>query len=152
MLLFSDPAEQALYANTSQDELIRTFESELHEPINLTVGAPDTHGFRHILSRHTSNYFHEYANKSQNRFGEDITGNDLIWGINDFFQNCIRSELFNTRNEEKMVYVGYANLKGVPTRSLLVVDTQTRNIRTFYPFTEEMDLLLQQRRQRVWFD
>lgn len=152
MLLFIDPAEEALYANTPQDELIRTFESELHEPINLRVGAPDTHGFRHILSRHTSNYFHEYANKSRNRFDEELTGNDIIWGIEDFFQDCIRSELFNTRNEEKMVYVGYANLRGVPTRSLLVVDTQTRNIRTFYPFTEEMDMLLQQRRQRVWFD
>jgi len=134
---FQDKAEYVLNANIPNEELIDSFYNETYKPIYLPVGIQEDYGFRHILARHTVNYFINFKNKSQNSlFPDDIKGNDLIDGIIEFYEHCVDVPLYNRQRKRKIVYIGYTKIKGERIKCLLIVRQKNRQIISFYPFRE----------------
>ena len=135
---FSDRADHVLNANVLEEESIEVFKNETYGQIQLLAGTEKDFGFRHILARHTKNYFVNYDNKNENSFFDDeVSGTDLIYGIKQFYENCIDVELYNTRSHRNIAYLGYTELDGKRIKCLLAVRKETMEIVTFYPFDEE---------------
>jgi hypothetical protein len=136
-LLVYDPAEKVLNANLPNDEILYSFESNHYDKIYLYAGTEEKYGFRHILARHTENYFINFENKNNaTMFDNNITGDDLILGIKDFYNHCVDVPPYNNRPDRNIVYIGFANIKDKDIKCLLVVRAKDNSIVTFYPLTE----------------
>lgn len=135
---FEDKAEYVLNANIPNEELIDSFYNETYEPIYLPVGIQEDYGFRHILARHTVNYFVNFANKNKNSlFPDEIKGADLIDGIIEFYEHCVDVPRYNRGVTRNMVYIGFTEIKGERIKCLLIVREANRQIVSFYPFKED---------------
>lgn len=130
-----DPGEKMLSANVSENELIYTFDNEIYGKIYLYAGTETNVGLRHILARHTRNYFTNYEDKNLiTLFDDEITGGDIILIIRDFYNHCIDVEIYNRNPEKNTAYVGFAKINDKRIKCLLVVRREDKKIVTFYPF------------------
>ena len=135
---FEDKAEYVLNANISADELIDSFYNETYAPIYLPVGIQEDYGFRHILARHSVNYFVNFPNKNTNSlFPDEINGNDLINSIIEFYEHSVDVRLYNRQKRRSIVYIGYTRIKDERVKCLLIVRQNNRQIVSFYPFSEK---------------
>lgn len=75
--LFNNKAEKVLNANLAEKTEILIYENETFGKAILYAGTEPEYGLRHILARHTKNYFVNYQNKNQNTlFDEKMTAKD----------------------------------------------------------------------------
>ena len=135
--------EYVLYANTPDSVLLHTFEHPVYGKATLHVGNEADTGLRHILARHTTGYFINYNRKNpKTLFDDQLYGLDILKGLEDFFKHSIKVDVYNRKRRENTTYIGFADMKGVATRCLMAVETQTGKIITFYPLNgiEEKDL------------
>lgn len=138
--LITDPAEIALHANTSQSDTVEKFESEIYGKIHLLVGKEETFGFRHILARHTTQYFVDFENKNgASMFDSDLEAEDILIGIKHFLEHCVEVQAYNSSNERNIAYVGFAKFNDEYVKCLLIVREEDKGIVTFYPFTRERE-------------
>lgn len=136
----SDRAKRVLNANVSKSDTIEVFDNQTYGKIYLLAGLEKTYGFRHILARHTEQYFINYDNKNTNTLFENtVTGTDLIYGLKDFYEHCIDIEVYNLNPNERETYIGYAKIKNKPVKCFLVVQKENREIITFYPLVEKRE-------------
>ncbi len=137
MLIIDNPTTAVLNANLHRDEDVYTFDSDIYGQIQLDAGTEPTYGFRHILARHTSKYFINFEDKnSATLFEDDVTGNDLILGMKEFYKHCVAVEAYNRRSDRNTAYVGFTTLNGNWEKCLLIVRKENNQIVTFYPFRE----------------
>ncbi len=147
-----DLYERLKDANTSEHEIIKTYNSPLGK-FRLKAGNKEHYGLRHILARHTRNYFPDY-NKAQTLFDDHITP-DLIVGSLDYFVNyCVEVYLQkkDPYDESRGVCLGYIIHKGHLIRCLLVYRKSDKSIITFYPLTKENELEMLESRSRRYQD
>lgn len=131
---FSDRADIVLNANVVIDENIETFKNETYGDIQLVAGSEPDFGFRHILARHTKNYFVNFNNKNNNSmFDDEVSGTDLIYGIRDFYEDCVDIESYNRNARRNIAYVGFTEIDGDRLKCLLIVRRENKQIVTFYP-------------------
>jgi len=105
--------------------------------ISLLAGKKESFGFRHILARHTKRYFVDYNDKNNSTlFADDVTGRDIIRGIESFYENCVDVPAYNREPRNNAVYVGYSDINGTNIKCLLIIKTTTHQIVSFYPFKE----------------
>ncbi len=138
-IYIDNPADYVLNANVPADEIVYTFDSEIHGKLNLPAGIEEKYGLRHILARHTENYFINFDNKNNaTMFDDDISGRELIYGLEKFYENCVDVVKYNNRLERNTVYIGYTKFKETKDfqKCLLVVRTETNEVVTFYPIDE----------------
>jgi len=135
--VFSDRADVVLNANVPEVEPIETFKNETHGQIQLLSGKEETSGFRHILARHTKKYFVNFTNKNEKTlFADDVSGTDLIYGIKEFYENCVDIGIYNRSADRNLVFVGFVELNGKNVKCILIVRQENKQIVTFYPFNE----------------
>ncbi len=133
--LIYDDAKSVLNANIPEQEDITSFESEVYGTIYLSAGTEPKYGFRHILARHTSQYFINYDDKNGATFFDDeLTGSDVILGIKEFYKHCVAVEAYNRKPERNITYVGYTTLNNDKVKCLLIVKKDSKEVVTFYPF------------------
>ncbi len=133
--LIYDEAQSVLNANIPALEDITFFENDIYGTIYLSAGTEPTYGFRHILARHTSEYFINYEDKNTaTYFDSEVTGTDLIHGIKEFYKHCVEVEAYNRKPERNITFVGYTTLNKEKVKCLLIIRKQTKQIITFYPF------------------
>ncbi len=138
-IYWKDPAEHVLNANVPADEIVYSFDSKIHGKIYLQAGIEENYGLRHILARHTQNYFINFKNKNNaTMFDSNISGRELIYGLEKFYQNCVDVVKYNNKIERNSVYIGYTRFRkdGDYVKCLLVVRTESNEIVTFYPIDE----------------
>jgi hypothetical protein len=139
--VLKDPAEKILNANVPERDTIETFYTQAYGTIILFAGLEDDYGFRHILARHTDNYFINYDNKNNNTlFPRYVSGKDIILGIKEFYDNCVDVEAYNRRFDKNEVYLGYTTIQDKRIKCLLVVRKENNEIITFYPFKRRREL------------
>jgi hypothetical protein len=147
--LFSDPAQAVLNANLPEEDTIYRFQSPNYEEIVLTAGTEKDYGFRHILARHTEDYFINFDDKNNaTMFDKDVSGKDLVIGIEEFYKHCVEVSEYNTNPNENTSYVGFTEIDDKLVKCLLIIKTTNKQIVTFYPFVEEEI----NRRKRIHFD
>lgn len=135
--------EYVMYANNPDTVLLHTFKHPVYGNAKLYAGTEDNTGLRHILAVHTEKYFINYSAKNeQTLFADDVEGVDILKGLENFFKHCIKVDVYNRKRNENTTYIGFAEIRGVPTRCLLAVETRTGKILTFYPLNDiqESDL------------
>ena len=138
--LISDPAKSVLNANFPEQDTVYTFQSEVYGKINLFAGTEEKYGFRHILARHTTQYFINYDDKNENTFFDnEVTGGDIIIGIKEFYKHCVDVEPYNNHIDRNIAYVGYTKINGENVKCLLIVRKENKSIVTFYPFKEKRE-------------
>ncbi len=138
--IFKEQAKRVLNANIPDKEVIKTFENDAHGKAVLVVGNEDKYGLRHILAKHTKKYFVNFEDKKEvTLFDDDVTGTDIIYGIKDFYKNCIDVDKYNENPDENIVYVGLAKIKGTQVKCLLVVNKDNKQIVNFYPFNKKAE-------------
>jgi len=136
----SDRAKVVLNANISKSDTIKVFDNQTYGKIYLMAGLEKTYGFRHILARHTEQYFINYDNKNTNTLFENtVSGTDLIYGLKDFYEHCIDIEVYNLKPNERDTYIGYANIQDRRVKCILVVRKADHEIITFYPLVEKRE-------------
>jgi len=93
-----DIADYVSNLNISDNELIHKFNSNSSKIINLYV-----YGFRHILQRHSGDYFIDYNNKAT-LFPAKTTGNQIVDGIQKIILNgdTVKSNNSNIVIEERI--------------------------------------------------
>ncbi len=134
-----DPAEYVLNANVSHEEIIDTFYNPVYKHIDLEVGIAKKYGLRHILARHTQQYFTEFANKNeQSMFQYDINGHELIDAIRQFYKHCVDIPIYST-SDSNQVFVGFTKINEIPIKCLLIVKKTTHSIVTFYPLQKSWE-------------
>ncbi len=147
--LFNDPAELVLNANVPQEDTIYRFKSPNYEEIVLTAGTEKGYGFRHILARHTEDYFVNFDNKNNvTLFEKGVKGKDIVLGIDEFYKHCVEVFEYNTNPDENTSYVGFTEIDSKPVKCLLIIKTANKQVVTFYPFVEEEV----NRRRRIHLD
>lgn len=136
--ILEDQAEYVLNANIPDNEIIDTFYNETYDPIYMPVGIEETYGFRHILARHSINYFVNFSNKNEiSLFPDKITGSDLINSLIGFYEHCVDVPLYNRQRARNIVYIGFAKIKDERLKCLLIVRQENRQVVSFYPFDEK---------------
>jgi len=135
--LINNPAEKVLNANLPQSDTIYDFQSEIYGELYLLAGTEEDFGLRHILARHTKNYFINYKDKNDaTQFAENVSGKDILLGIEDFYEHCVDVSDYNSHPDRNIAYVGYADIDGDNIKCLLIVRREENTIVTFYPFVE----------------
>ena len=141
-----DPGKYVLNENVPNDELIEKFHSDLlDEDFYLYAGSEEKYGLRHILARHTNNYFINFENKDYNDlFPPKTNGFDIIYGIKSFLNNCIedKEEEFILHNKKNRVFLGIAPMDEKEILSVLVVREYDNSIITFYPLNKSKEQIL----------
>ena len=136
-LIIKNPTNAVLNANFPKDKDIYTFESDVYGTIHLDAGTEPTYGLRHILARHTKQFFINYEDKNNSTmFSEEVSGNEIILGIKDFYEHCVEVDAYNHRLDKNIAYVGFTTLNNEKVKCLLIVRRNTKQIITFYPFNE----------------
>ncbi len=138
--IFVDPADMVLNANLPDTTTIAVFESDVYPTIYLKAGRDESWGFRHILARHTTQYFINFDNKNYTTmFDNDVTGSELINAIEDFYKHCVDVNVpdYNRRLGRNNVYLGWTEINDEKVKCLLVVNRDEETITTFYPFIEK---------------
>ncbi|MGB0525887.1 MAG: hypothetical protein ACPGJS_23105 [Flammeovirgaceae bacterium] len=151
---FSDRADHVLNANVPETEVIATFKNDNYGEITLLAGNEPKYGFRHILARHTKKYFVNYNDKNEHSlFSDEVSGTDLIYGIKDFYENCVDIDIYNRREGVNHVFVGFTELDGKRIKCLLAVRQDNMQIVTFYPFNKKTESdLIDDERKRYHYD
>jgi hypothetical protein len=154
--LIHNPAEDVLNSNVPERDSITSYNNEVYGAIKLFAGTDSLYGLRHILARHTSKYFINFKNKNKETlFADDVTGKDIMLGIDEFYKNCIVIGPYNRSPERNISYVGFTEINNKRLKCLLVVRKLTNEIVTFYSINEvsEEDILADVREQlRPRFD
>lgn len=151
--VLNSPAEFVLNANVPEQDTIETFESDIYGKIYLLAGTEANYGYRHILARHTSEYFVNFDNKNgATLFDDEVGGNDILLGIKSFYNHCVDVEAYNRRTDRNITYVGYTELNKKKIKCLLVVRKKDKGIVTFYPFNEMSAEELIRPKQRFHYD
>lgn len=136
--LIRDPAKIVLNSNYPENKVIFTFDNETYGKISLYAGYQPDFGFRHILARHTEEYFINFEDKNNaTMFADESTGRDIIRAIDKFYKNCVEVENYNTHPDRNIAYVGFTGINDERTLCLLVVRKADSSIVTFYPLTEK---------------
>ncbi|MCF6366631.1 MAG: hypothetical protein L3J35_10565 [Bacteroidales bacterium] len=153
-LIIQNPAKAVLNANLPKEEDIYTFDNDVYGTIYLDAGTEPTYGLRHILARHTKQFFINYEDKNNSTmFSEDLSGNEIILGIKEFYEHCIDVDAYNRSINRNIAYVGFTVLNNEKVKCLLIVRKNTKQIITFYPFNEirEQEVLeeIEDERQRI---
>ena len=148
--ILTDQAEYVLNANIPDDEILDTFYNKTYDPIYLSVGNEPQYGFRHILARHTTQYFVNFDNKNDaSFFPKNIDGGDLIDAMEEFFKNCVDVPLYNRQRRNRQdnrainrnrVFIGFTEINEQRIKCLLITRRENNQIVTFYPFEESEDV------------
>ncbi len=135
-----DIYEQLQDANTPESEEIESYNSILGV-FTLKAGNKQHYGLRHILARHTTNYFPSYY-KARSLFDDDITANELVNSLDYFFDHCVEVYLQkkDPNDDSRGVCLGYIKHNGHLIRCLLVYRKSDNSIITFYPLTKQNEL------------
>lgn len=136
--LIRDPADIVLNSNYPKDNVLFTFDNETYGKVTLYAGYQPDFGFRHILARHTEQYFINFDDKNNTTmFPDDATGRDIIRAMNKFYKNCVEIGEYNTHPDRNIAYVGFTEINDERTLCLLIVRKADNSIVTFYPLTEK---------------
>ncbi|MBN2663748.1 MAG: hypothetical protein JXR68_08880 [Bacteroidales bacterium] len=135
--IVKNPENRILNANTDEDEIIEKFYNDIYGEIILTAGEENGMGFRHILARHTTEYFINFDNKeTSNSFSDETTTRDIIKAIRIFYNNCVDvPKYLNRTSNNKTAYLGLTTINREKIKCLLIVSDNGKII-TFYPYTE----------------
>ena len=145
---FYDYGEYVLNANVSANETMQTFKNETYGQVTLSVGTAEGYGFRHILARHTENYFVNFDEKSNvTLFDDEVSGTDLIYGMKEFYQNCLDIQIYNKHPDQNMTYVGFINLGSGRIKCIMAIRKNDKQILTFYPLKKKTEEQLEQERR-----
>ncbi len=140
-IIKEDPAEYVLNSNIPEAEVISIFNSKHYGEIELDAGEEASYGIRHILARHTTQYFINFDDKNNaSFFPSDIDGKDLIKMIDYFYDHCISIPAYNRKTDKNIVYLGFSKINDKEFECLLVVNKQKESITTFYP-VDDIDKL-----------
>jgi len=121
-----DPADYVLDNSVPKNEILKKIEKSNTKIIILKVGN-DKFGFRHILMRHTFDYYKDYSPKGEPLFPKNTTGKQIIEGIEDVVKNGNEKSTDNGKYQfEKEIF-----LNGEKARYRLIV-TDKYEIITFY--------------------
>lgn len=147
--LLNNPAEEVLNANIPENDTVEVFESSDYGKIALLAGTEEDYGLRHILARHTSNYFVNFKNKNNaTQFDDDISGKDILKGIDYFLKHCVDVPAYNRERNRNISFIGFTEIGEQRVKCLLIVRRKDHTIVTFYPFVEEVF----NRRRRIHYD
>ncbi len=138
--------------STSEYEEIRTYNSELGYFV-LKAGNKKHYGLRHILARHTRDYYPGYR-KAISLFDDDITANELVKSLDYFFDHCVEVYLQkkDPYDDSLGVCLGYIKHNGRLIRCLLVYRKSDNSIITFYPLTKQNELNMLDSWRRRYLD
>ncbi len=127
-----------------EDELLDSIYNPKYGWVKLYVGN-NYYGFRHILKRHTLNYFSDYYNKNNaTLFNKYVSGTEIWKAIREVYQNAALVELYNSAFNRNEVYIGIAQIGGKYERCLLVVRKTDKHIITFYPLSLQREQKLRE--------
>jgi len=135
--IINNPADEVLNANIPEEEILCTFKSETYGEIILQAGVEENYGLRHILARHTTNFFINFDDKNNSSmFYDEITGKELLLGLDEFVKHCVDVPKYSNNKSDNLVYIGFTKIGGERIKCLLIVMSDTKSIVTFYPFEE----------------
>lgn len=137
--IVKNPENRILNANTDEDEIIEKFYNDIYGELVLTAGKETEMGFRHILARHTTEYFINFDDKKiSNSFPNEATPRDIIKAIRIFYNNCVDvPKYLNSTANNKTAYIGLTTINGEKIKCLLIVGDNGKII-TFYPYNENV--------------